>query len=81
MFMYLNDHLQLRLLLSAILILHTLVSKFSLQNVSFIESWQEAMMAGDFDKNIYIDSKEDQSCQAYQREGVDSLELQKVCRS
>ena len=39
------------------------------------------MMAGDLDKNIYIDSKEDQSCQAYQREGVDSLELQKVCRS
>jgi hypothetical protein len=39
------------------------------------------MMAGDLNKNIHIDSKEYQSCQAYQREGIDSLELEKVSRS
>ena len=39
---------------------------FNIQNVSFIESWHEAMMAGDLNKDINIDSKEYQSCQAYQ---------------
>ena len=54
---------------------------FNIQNVSFIESWNEAVMAGDLNKNINIDSKEYQSGQAYQREGINSLELKKVRRS
>ena len=63
----------------------TLMSWFSwvvnMQNVSFIKRWYELMMAGDLHKNMNIDSKEYQSCQADQREGVHSLELKKVCRS
>ena len=46
-----------------------------MNNMSFTESWDEAMIAGNLNENINIDDKESQSCQAYQREGVDSLEL------
>lgn len=46
-----------------------------MNNMSFIESWDEAMIADDLNENINIDGKESQSCQAYQREGIDSLEL------